>query len=130
MALKNVVLCSSRPHLSTLASAPLAATDRRRKQPKAKERSETGEGYWTHAAKEHSVSGCCSPQWLHPLGIPRAEQRESDKTFLQLLPLSLTRSPAFISSCLDKRENKVGKMKGGCFQSRSQRESGAFQARN
>lgn len=77
MALKNVALCSSRPHLSTPASAPLAATDWRRREPKAKERSETGEGYWAHAAKEHSVSGCCSPQWLHPLGIPRAEQRET-----------------------------------------------------
>lgn len=52
MALKNVALCSSHPHLSTLASAPGTATAWRRKQPKAKERSETGEGHWAERDKQ------------------------------------------------------------------------------
>lgn len=51
----------------------------------------------------------------------QSRERQS-KAVMQRLPLSLTRSPAFISSCLDKRVNKAGKTKGGCFQSRSQRE--------
>lgn len=49
MAFKNVALCSSHPHLSALASAPLAATDWRRKEPKAKERSENGEEMQTNS---------------------------------------------------------------------------------